>query len=172
MTLLKTLLFTILLPGTVTVYLPCWLLGQTSGLYPPSTLLGIAGAAALLFGILVYGWCAWDFTYAGKGTPAPLDPPKILVVRGLYRYSRNPMYVGVLSVLLGETLWFASGRLLGYAAVVWLLFQLFITQYEEPHLQQKFGAEYQHYRQTVPRWFLTFRNPQTAHASSDNSLVP
>jgi protein-S-isoprenylcysteine O-methyltransferase Ste14 len=97
-------------------------------------------------------WCAWDFTFAGRGTPAPIDPPKELVVQGLYRYVRNPMYVGILSILLGEALLFASWSLFGYAAVVFILFFLFVVLYEEPILMRKFGESYLQYCKNVPRW--------------------
>ena len=154
MTWLKTLIFTILVPCTVTIYVPRWLLATEQF---HSFDLGLAryfGLVLMILGAAIYGWCAWDFTFTGKGTPAPIDPPKELVVRGLYRYTRNPMYVGVLTVLLGETLWFGSRRLLGYTAAVALLFHLFITLYEEPVLQRSFGDAYQRYRATVPRWLL------------------
>ena len=106
----------------------------------------------MLLGASIYLWCAWDFTFAGRGTPAPIDPPKALVVRGLYRYMRNPMYVGVLSILVGEALFFESRTLFEYAAIVFIFFYLFVVLYEEPVLKQKFGEPYQRYRQTVPRW--------------------
>jgi protein-S-isoprenylcysteine O-methyltransferase Ste14 len=105
-----------------------------------------------LIGTAIYFWCAWDFTFAGRGTPAPIDPPKELVVRGLYRYVRNPMYVGILSILLGEALLFASWRLFEYTAVVFIFFFLFVTLYEEPILRQKFGESYRRYCESVPRW--------------------
>lgn len=162
MTWLKTLIFTILVPGTVTIYLPRWLLATDR--FRPAFELGVAhylGLALIAVGATIYGWCAWDFTFTGKGTPAPLDPPKELVVRGLYRYTRNPMYVGVLTVLLGEVLWFSSWRLLGYTGVVALLFQLFIMLYEEPYLQWRFGDAYRRYRAAVPRWPIPWPRPRS-----------
>jgi protein-S-isoprenylcysteine O-methyltransferase Ste14 len=155
MTWLKTLLFTAIVPGTVTIYLPRWLLASEQ--FQPSFDLGLArylSVVLIILGAAIYGWCAWDFTFTGKGTPAPIDPPKELVVRGLYRYTRNPMYVGVLTVLLGEVLWFGSRRLLVYTAAVALLFQLFITFYEEPVLVRQFGDVYRRYCAAVPRWFF------------------
>jgi protein-S-isoprenylcysteine O-methyltransferase Ste14 len=110
------------------------------------------GLLPILLGIAIYLWCAWDFTFTGRGTPAPIDPPKELVVRGLYRYTRNPMYVGVLSILLGEALIFGSKRLFEYTAVVFGFFYLFVLLYEEPILRQKFGESYQAYCRAVPRW--------------------
>jgi protein-S-isoprenylcysteine O-methyltransferase Ste14 len=103
-------------------------------------------------GAAFYLWCAWEFAAAGLGTPAPIDPPKVLVARGLYRVVRNPMYVGVLLVLLGESLVFGSWALLRYAVLVWLCFHLFVVLYEEPALRRKFGASYEGYRKRVWRW--------------------
>ena len=153
MAALKTLLFTVIAPGAVTVYIPYWLLSLPSA--PASLPIGFLryfGWLPMLLGAAIYFWCAWDFTFAGKGTPAPIDPPKELVVRGLYRYVRNPMYVGVLTLLAGEVLFFASRRLFIYAAVAFSFFHLFVIFYEEPALQQKFGESYRRYCETVPRW--------------------
>jgi protein-S-isoprenylcysteine O-methyltransferase Ste14 len=105
-----------------------------------------------LIGWAAYFWCAWDFTVAGGGTPAPIDPPKELVVRGLYRYVRNPMYVGILSIILGEAFLFASQRVFEYAAVAFTFFFLFVVFYEEPILRQKFGESYRQYCKNVSRW--------------------
>jgi len=157
MVLIKTILFTIFVPGTVTILIPYWLLSSTSNSL--SIRLGFfryAGLLPISIGVAIYLWCAWDFTYAGRGTPAPLDPPKELVVRGLYRYVRNPMYIGILLILCGEVLLFASWTLLKYTAVVFILFLLFIVLYEEPTLRRKFGDSYRSYCLKVPRW-LPFR---------------
>ena len=152
MVLLKTIIFTFFVPGTVTVVLPYWLLAASST--PPMRLgiLRYLGVIPIVIGVAIYLWCAWDFTFAGRGTPAPIDPPKELVVRGLYRYVRNPMYVGILSILLGEAFLFSSQRLFVYAAIVFGLFFLFVTLYEEPHLRKKFGEPYRRYCRNVPRW--------------------
>jgi protein-S-isoprenylcysteine O-methyltransferase Ste14 len=106
----------------------------------------------LLLGAWVYVRCAWDFAVVGRGTPMPLDPPRELIARGLYRYVRNPMYLGVISVLIGEALLFESVRLLGYAASVAAGFHLFVVLYEEPALRRQFGDSYRRYRESVPRW--------------------
>lgn len=153
MNLLKTIIFTIIAPGTVTILIPSWLLSSRSA--PPPANIGslrLLGVLPILLGASIYLWCAWDFTFAGRGTPAPIDPPKTLVVRGLYRYVRNPMYVGVLAIILGEALLFASQRLFGYAAIVFVCFYLFVVLYEEPTLRRKFGESYEKYCRTVPRW--------------------
>jgi protein-S-isoprenylcysteine O-methyltransferase Ste14 len=92
------------------------------------------------------------FATFGRGTPAPIDAPKKLVVHGLYRYVRNPMYVGVFMVILGWALLFHSTMLAVYAVVVAVFFNAFIALYEEPHLAKTFGGEYDEYRARVPRW--------------------
>lgn len=158
MVLLKTAIFTILVPGTVTVLLPYVLLSayfaaHRCNLGP----LYLVGFVPLLLGISVYLWCAWDFSIIGKGTPAPIDPPKALVQRGLYRFSRNPMYVGVLLILAGEAVLFRSPFLAAYAALFWLFFHLVVIGYEEPVLRRKFGSAYDEYINRVPRWFPKLR---------------
>jgi protein-S-isoprenylcysteine O-methyltransferase Ste14 len=157
--LIKTIIFTILVPGTVTVLVPYWLLSSSPS--PPLRLgpFRYFGLIPILIGAAIYFWCAWDFTFAGRGTPAPIDPPKELVVRGLYRYVRNPMYVGILSILVGEALLFSSRTLLVYTVIVFTLFFLFVTIYEEPHLKKKFGEPYRRYCNSVPRWLpLSFKH--------------
>lgn len=149
-TLLKTLLFTVIVPGTVTVYVPVFLLRpEWPSSWGPLQWLSVPVLAA---GLAIYVWCASDFTFTGGGTPAPIDPPKTLVMSGLYRYSRNPMYVGVLSILIGEVLFFASPPHLLYTAAIFAAFQSFIVFYEEPHLRQTFGEAYIRYCKAVPRW--------------------
>jgi protein-S-isoprenylcysteine O-methyltransferase Ste14 len=97
-------------------------------------------------------WSFWNFLHEGRGTPAPIDPPKELVVAGFYRYVRNPMYVGILAMISGHFLWFGYWYLLAYAMVVFLAFHTFVTFYEEPTLKRNFGAAYEDYLRKVPRW--------------------
>ena len=92
------------------------------------------------------------FALQGLGTPAPIAPTQKLVVTGLYRYVRNPIYIALVSVTVGQALLFGDGRLLGYGAVVWLVLHLFVVLSEEPILQLKFGMEYETFRANVPRW--------------------
>ena len=92
------------------------------------------------------------FALQGLGTPAPIAPPRNLVVSGLYRYVRNPIYVAVVAVILGQGLLFADGRLLGYGALLWLFFHIWVFVIEEPGLRENFGAEYESYCTNVPRW--------------------
>lgn len=149
MLLLKNLLFTVLVPGTVAVYVPLLL---ASGRSVASGPVLVVGVAVLGLGAAIYAWCLWDFAVTGRGTPAPIDAPKQLVVRGLYRYSRNPMYVGVLTVIVGWTLLFLNPVLALYALVVATAFHLVVVFYEEPRLAAEFGGQYDEYRGSVPRW--------------------
>jgi len=146
--LVKTVIFTILVPGSVAVYIPRAIASDAS----TPTLYSSIGFLPIALGVAIYLWCAWDFATAGQGTPAPIDAPKHLVVRGLYRFVRNPMYAGVLLILLGESLAFRSTRILVYAAIVFTFFNLFVILYEEPALKRKFGSSYEGYLRTVPRW--------------------
>jgi protein-S-isoprenylcysteine O-methyltransferase Ste14 len=147
--LLKTIIFTIVVPGSVAVLVPYYFFFPFA---TPHGFVRYSGLVPIGIGAAIYFRCAFDFTFAGKGTPAPIDPPKQLVVRGLYRYVRNPMYAGVTLVLLGEALLFGSLSLAEYACAVFLLFSLFVLLYEEPALRHKFGKSYQIYCEKVPRW--------------------
>ena len=110
-----------------------------------------------LIGGFILLWSFWNFLKKGRGTPAPVDPPKELVAVGFYRYVRNPMYVGILSAILGHFLWFGYWNLLIYGIVVFLAFHTFVTYYEEPTLKKKFGAAYEEYLKRVPRWIPRVR---------------
>src|SRR4051812_35888191 len=93
-----------------------------------------------------------NFALQGLGTPAPIAPPQNLVVTGLYRYVRNPMYVAVVAVTLGQGILFGDWRLLIYGGLMWLAFHAFVLAYEEPVLAESFGAQYEDFRANVPRW--------------------
>ncbi|HMD99965.1 MAG TPA: isoprenylcysteine carboxylmethyltransferase family protein [Terriglobia bacterium] len=153
--LIKTLIFTLLVPGTVTVYVPYRLLDRVPR--PASWVALAAGLCLSVPGLGVYLRCAWEFVKDGRGTPAPIDAPKKLVVSGLNRFVRNPMYVGVASMVLGESIMFGSRVLLIYAAGLAVMFNLFVMFYEEPTLRKKFGANYDEYCRRVPRWIPRLR---------------
>jgi protein-S-isoprenylcysteine O-methyltransferase Ste14 len=151
--LLRSLFFALILPGSVTLLIPYFILSARGGIAVPAwgpvrylALLVIAAGAAVLIR------CIADFARIGRGTLAPVDPPKTLVVRGLYRYVRNPMYVGVLGVLLGEAALFQSVALLAYTGIWFLFVNLFVIFYEEPTLRAQFGESYEQYRRSVGRW--------------------
>jgi len=92
------------------------------------------------------------FALEGLGTPAPIAPPQKLVVTGLYRYVRNPIYIAVVSVILGQALLFCDVRLVWYGAGLWVFFHAWVVMVEEPALQQTFDTEYERFRTHVPRW--------------------
>lgn len=145
----KNLLFTVIVPGTVAVYVPLLIAAQRS---PAPGLPLVAGCVLLASGVAIYIWCVWEFAWFGRGTPAPIDAPKRLVVRGLYHYTRNPMYCGVLTVILGWALIFRAVPLVVYTVVVATCFHLMIVLYEERHLRREFGNDYQDYCTRVARW--------------------
>jgi protein-S-isoprenylcysteine O-methyltransferase Ste14 len=146
-------IFLVVAPGTVAVYLPWMICGWRVA--PP--LLGflplrILGALMIAAGLPVLLDSFVRFAIQGLGTPAPVAPPQHLVVTGLYRYVRNPMYVAVALLVFGQALVFGSVRLLEYGAIVWLAFFVFVLLYEEPRLRHKFGKEYEQFCARVPRW--------------------
>lgn len=151
MALLKTLPFILIVPGFVAGYLPYQIALATLGTLPLG-LLRYAAIPAWLIGGAGLLWCAWDFAIRGQGTPAPTDPPRVLVVYGLYRFVRNPMYVSVLLIVLGHALWFETFWVLVYAASLFLAFHAFVVLYEEPALRRRFGQAYVDYGRAVPRW--------------------
>ena len=159
MLFIKNLVFTMIVPGSAAVYVPWLMVGDQPIGWPAwwavSSALFVAGGA-------IYLWCVWDFATLGRGTPAPIDAPKTLIVRGLYRYTRNPMYVGVLTVIFGWAALFQSLTLLIYGLCVGGCFHLFVVLYEEPHLQKSFGDSYDEYRSQVGRWLPRFRHGPAA----------
>ena len=160
---LGSFVFFFVAPGTVAGWLPYSL----SRWRLQSPLLGIpgeraAGGVLVGLGVAVLLDCFGRFVLKGRGTPAPVAPTETLVVSGLYRHVRNPMYVAVLLVILGQALLFGSRVLLPYATVVWLLFQAFVLAYEEPALRRRFGSSYEAYRANVRRWWPRL-TPWTSH---------
>ena len=155
MTAFRSFLFFIFAPGMVAGLIPLGLLQK--GLQLQTGLWKYAAIPLWVTGLAVLLWCFWDFLVKGKGTPAPIDPPKELVVSGLYKYVRNPMYDGVLLVIFGHFLWFGYMGMLFYAVVVWIAFNLFVRLYEEPNLRKRFGTAYDDYRMSVPRWIPRLR---------------
>jgi protein-S-isoprenylcysteine O-methyltransferase Ste14 len=159
--LLKTVIFTILAPGFVTVVVPYLLLAPRTEFDIGA--LRFAGVLPIVLGAVGAVWCVADFVFNGRGTPAPIDPPKVLVAKGLYRFVRNPMYIGMGLVLSGEAILFQSLRLAAYALLAWLASHLFVMFYEEPTLRKKFGQAYGEYCRQVPRWIPARRRPKSSH---------
>jgi protein-S-isoprenylcysteine O-methyltransferase Ste14 len=104
-------------------------------------------------------WVGYAFVTRGKGTPVPIDPPRRFVADGLFRYVRNPMYVGALLVLLGEALLFRSVWIVLYAAGLWLVLHTFLVVFEEPQLGRRFGSSYRAYVESTPRWIPHLPGP-------------
>jgi protein-S-isoprenylcysteine O-methyltransferase Ste14 len=149
---LGSAVFFVVAPGVVAGLAPWWISrrGAQSTILPwPARILGAvlitAGALALLDSFA-------RFALQGSGTPAPVFPTRRLVVKGWYRYVRNPMYVAVVTVILGQSLLLGDARLLAYAALVWLAFHLFVVVYEEPALRAKYRGDYEQFSTSVPRW--------------------
>lgn len=152
--LLGSLVFFWIAPATVAGWIP-WMLTRWRQQAP---VLGGSearwiGCALVAAGAVIVAECFARFALKGLGTPAPIAPTERLVVSGLYRHVRNPMYVGVVSAIVGQALLFGSAALLEYAAIVWLFFFAFVLLYEEPRLQRRFGSAYASYRANVPRWW-------------------
>ena len=150
--------FLLLAPGTVAGLVPWWIAGWR--LAPPIGGMGWVrwfGVALIAVGVPLLLDSFARFALQGRGTPAPVLPTEHLVVTGLYRYVRNPMYVGVMTVVLGQGLLIGSLPVLGYGALLGLTFHLFVLAYEEPELRRSFGAEYDRYCRNVSRWIPRLR---------------
>ena len=151
-------IFLVVAPGIVAGYVP-WLICKW---HVEAPLLGISsfrvlGVVFIAAGLPVLLDSFVRFALQGLGTPAPIFPTRHLVVSGLYRYVRNPMYVAVLSLILGQGLVFASIRVLQYGVAVWVAFFLFVVLYEEPTLRRSYGREYEEFRANVSRWIPRLR---------------
>lgn len=160
---IRSLLWAALLPGFFAGYVPWRYLGLRDVVLDPRRPVHWAGLAMVLVGALLLGACIREFARSGRGTLSPLDPPRRLVVRGLYRYVRNPMYLSVTVIVLGEAVLGASRALLVYWLLWFLMVNAFVVLYEEPALRRQFGPAYEAYRQAVPRWIPRLR-PYTSPA--------
>ena len=151
--IIGSIVFLFVAPGIVAGLIPWWISGYR--MEPP--LLGVEllrwlGVVLVLLGAVVLVETFARFALQGLGTPAPIAPTKSLVVTGSYRFVRNPMYVAVVSLILGQGLLFGSLPVLAYGAVIWLTVHLFVISYEEPTLERTFGEQYARYRANVRRW--------------------
>ena len=149
-----SLIFLVIAPGTVAGLVP-WLISHWAA--GPSVALAVPGAVFIAVGLIPLLDSFRRFAVEGLGTPAPVAPTRYLVVSGFYRFVRNPMYVGVVAVILGQALVFASLPLLLYGVAAWLAMHLFVVFYEEPKLRRSFGADYDAFRAAVPRWLPRLR---------------
>jgi len=151
--LARAVTFATLFIGLLLVFVPGQIIDR-SGIVRPAQLgpVEYAGIVVAGAGGTIALWCILTFALIGRGTPAPFDPPRKLVVKGPYRYVRNPMYIGAAIALSGAALFYRSALLFGYAVVFLLVAHVFIVSYEEPTLARMFGAEYEAYRVQVARW--------------------
>lgn len=152
----RSLLWAVVLPGTMTVYLPWRYFGLGDVTFDFGDPMHLAGGLLVVIGALFLARCIWEFAASGRGTLSPVDPPRELVVSGLYRYVRNPMYLSVGTILLGEVLLTRSTGLLMFAAAGIVIVNLFVIGYEEPYLRRQFGASYERYTTSVRRWVPRF----------------
>ena len=150
--LIKNLLFVVIAPGSIAGWIPLYFARRWQLVVPPLGPLQWLGMLLMAAGGTILLLCVWEFAVTGRATPAPIDAPQVLVVRGLYRRVRNPMYVGVVTALGGWSLLYASRDLALYGCGMWLGFHVFVILYEEPVLHRKFGEQYAHYRANVSRW--------------------
>jgi protein-S-isoprenylcysteine O-methyltransferase Ste14 len=142
-------------PGIVAFLVP-WLIVES---LVSGSSIDPLGAIPFGLGLFLLAWCVWCFLAYGRGTIAPWDPPRQLVVHGPYRYSRNPMYIGVVLILWGWALGYHSILLIGYAAAMMLVFHVRVVMGEEPWLERTHGESWQGYRRRVPRWIGPLARP-------------
>src|SRR5580692_8553641 len=146
----RTIVYATLFIGFLLIYLPTRVLSST-GIVRPVTFGApqVAGTIIGTAGVLLALWCISTFVWIGRGTPAPFDPPRRLVIRGPYRFVRNPMYIGAGLALGGAALFYESLPLLIYAGLFLLVTHVFVMSYEEPTLRKTFGPEYEAYCRQV-----------------------
>lgn len=149
---LRAVFFGVAFVLVVLVWLPMQLLAPTGGPRLTEGPLRYVGFALLALGLPLVIWCWWGFITRGRGTPAPFDPPRNLVVTGPYRFVRNPMYLGAILLLLAEAALWGAPVLAGLAMAFWLIAHVVVVGYEERALARSFGQSYADYRARVRRW--------------------
>src|SRR5499433_2657496 len=156
--ILGSAIFLVMAPGIVAGYVP-WRIcrWQVGAPLLGTSLFRLVGVLLIAAGLPVLLDSFARFALQGLGTPAPIFPTRHLVVSGLFRYVRNPMYVAVVSLILGQGLFLGSVRVLLYGAAIWVGFYLFVLIYEEPTLLNTYGREYEEFRSNVPRWIPRLR---------------
>ena len=154
---LRSAAWTAAFPGMVAGYLPWRYFGVGDAGVDLANPLDLLSLGCIAAGAALLAACIVEFARSGRGTLSPVDPPRRLVVRGLYRYVRNPMYLSVTTIVLGEALLVRSFALLVYWMIFFGAANLFVIGYEEPYLRQRFGASYDAYTRQVGRWIPTLR---------------
>ena len=172
MTAIKTLLWSIFVPSGVTILTPYLLLTSRYGSWRINLLaFRFVGVIPILLGVAIYIWCACEFTFTGRGTPAPFDPPKQLVIKGPYLFVRNPMYVFVALTLIGEAIVFGAVILVVYAVIAITVCHVWVLLYEEPGLRRRFGEPYKRYCESVSRWIPGLPHRHGANTGSQSRAV-
>ena len=149
---LRSVFWTFVLPGTMAFYIPVMFFGLGRLRLEMLGLAQLPGLVCFAIGIALLIMTIVEFARSGRGTLSPLDPPRELVVRGLYRYVRNPMYAAVVMIILGEAMVLRSAALALYLVIWFAMVNLFVMGYEEPTLRRTFGASYDAYARRVGRW--------------------
>lgn len=151
---LRNLFFTILQPGIVAGLIPYRFVQPVlkTTIEEPFIFHHFVGLLIFLFGFILMLICIANFAMHGRGTLSPADPTKKLVITGPYKFSRNPMYIGVMMMLIGESIFFQSLAVAIYALFVFIAFYTFVVGFEEPRLRDSFGEEYDEYVKRVRRW--------------------
>lgn len=169
MTLLRNLIATLAGPLALTVGTPFLIVFSGLAAIPAAwAIWQSVGLIIIVAGLAVACWCMGAFIFMGRGMPTSVDPPRKLVAAGLYRITRNPMYGGVLLIIIGEALCLASIPLGLYAALAWLALHGFVVRYEEPAMRRRFGDEYARYCASTRRWLpLPIRRPGAGRAHPD-----
>ncbi|HTS48216.1 MAG TPA: isoprenylcysteine carboxylmethyltransferase family protein [Bryobacteraceae bacterium] len=171
--ILGSALFLVIAPGTIAGLVPWWISRwKFPPAFPGQVPLQIAGMLLIVAALPVLLDSFARFALEGFGTPAPVFPTRRLIVTGLYRYVRNPMYVAVFSIILGQALLFGNVRLLEYGALVWLAFHLFVLLYEEPAMRRAFPQDYAVFCKHVPRWIPRLTPWRGDPATSSDSRDP
>jgi len=152
--IIRNIFFVLVFPGTVTGVIPFAIAKNhfTEAFEQFPSFCFLAGAGVYLTGLSILLYCVSQFITDGSGTLSPTNPTQHLVIRGLYRFSRNPMYIGVITMLWGEALFCRSVSLLIYSIIVFTLLNVYVVLFEEPRLTKDFGNEYLTYRRKVRRW--------------------
>ena len=151
---LRNLFFTILQPGIVAGLIPYFIIRRSlsTSIEQPFSLYQYLGSMIFILGFMLMLICIANFAIRGRGTLSPVDPTKKLVIGGPYKFSRNPMYVGVMMILIGESIFFQSTATCIYSLVIFIAFYTFVVFFEEPYLRERFGDEYNRYVRNVRRW--------------------
>lgn len=155
--LIKHIRDIIILPFTVTVIIPYLNYNEKQTAIPDNIVIKILGILFFLPGLYLFLYTVYLFKTFGKGTLAPWSPTQKLVIRGPYKYCRNPMITGVLFILVGETLFFHSTNILIWTCTFFLINTLYFILKEEPDLYKRFGDKYKKYKENVPRWIPKFK---------------